>query len=592
MDFLKIGKLLQDFYAVPDYQRDYEWTNIQNSTLIDDVMSLVKGECDNHFIGAIVTIPYDKECGSIKSIDFEEYSIDEKSVKHVVDGQQRLTSCTVLIQAIIDSLNEETDIDSSYKENNMRMLQNIIAGSAFNDDSLPAPHLILNGNTGRCYNKEIIGIRKDDFDKKYKGAKRLSAALKLYKSEIKLNKTHLIEENLFRDNKAFYQALIKAIKDQIFFVEIACDESSDAFQVFDSLNGKGLDLTAADRIKNILLSWTPKNGMVKWDALVQEIGESHLSSFFLSLFFYKHKKRVPQNKLPDMFKSEYKNLAQNNYPAFWNELNHAAKMYGFLRKCEHFNANIISRLQDVHSLKQEQIYVLLFAAAMHYGEETINKQDFASFLDECISLIVRMHVSEKNMNKLDSIFSKWISAMCNDGAKLPDLTEKIHHEKITIVPDDTFESTFAQFTPTESKVEDFYLRHLEGYLRKQSNDRDLQQQGAYTVEHIIPQTLTELSDWYGDEQIEDDVISDFKSYIENIGNKALLYQDDNSAASNTNYESKKDVYRNGKKGQNNGTPEGTFKLIQELLKDYPDKFTHNEVKLRAQKLAAIAKKIW
>lgn len=592
MDFIKIGKLLQDFYAVPDYQRDYEWTNIQNSTLIDDVMALVRGDCENHFIGAIVTIPYDKECGSIKSIDFDEYSIDAKSVKHVVDGQQRLTSCTILIQAIIDSLKEETDIDNSYKENNSQMLKSIIAGSAFNEDSLPAPHLILNGNTGRCYNKDILNIRKDDFDKKYKGAKRLSAALKLFKSEIKLNKTHLIEDNLFKDNKAFYQALIKAVKDQIFFVEIACGESSDAFQVFDSLNGKGLDLTAADRIKNILLSWTPKNGMVKWDALVQEIGESHLSGFFLSLFFYKHKKRISQNKLPDTFKSEYKNLAQNNYPAFWNELNQSAKMYGRLRECKPFSSSVATRLQDIQSLKQEQIYVLLFAVATHYGEDFVNKQEFATFLDECISLIVRMHVCERNMNKLDSFFSKWITSMENENISLPELTEKMRHEKNTLVPDDTFESDFSKFAPTDSKVEEFYLRHLEGYLRKQENDRDLLQQGAYTVEHIIPQTLTDLADWYGDEQVDDDVANDFKSYIENIGNKALLYQDDNSAASNTNYLSKRDVYKNGKKDQHNGTPEGTFKLIQELLSDYPEKFTHNEVKLRAKKLAEIAVKIW
>lgn len=76
MDFFKIEKLFsQDFYAVPDYQRDYEWTNAQNSTLIDDIFYLMKdSSINNHFLGAIVTIPYDGTNAINKSIDFDEYS--------------------------------------------------------------------------------------------------------------------------------------------------------------------------------------------------------------------------------------------------------------------------------------------------------------------------------------------------------------------------------------------------------------------------------------------------------------------------------------------------------------------------------------
>lgn len=58
MDFLRIGKIFaQDYYAVPDYQRDYEWTNSQNATLIDDVIQLARdSHSTNHFFGAIVAL--------------------------------------------------------------------------------------------------------------------------------------------------------------------------------------------------------------------------------------------------------------------------------------------------------------------------------------------------------------------------------------------------------------------------------------------------------------------------------------------------------------------------------------------------------
>ena len=73
---------------------------------------------------------------------------------------------------------------------------------------------------------------------------------------------------------------------------------------------------------------------------------------------------------------------------------------------------------------------------------------------------------------------------------------------------------------------------------------------------------------------------------------ALLFGDDNSSAGNDNYDSKKKVYENGKKGQDQGTPVETFELIKELLTDYRDKFTHIEIESRAKKFADYAVQIW
>lgn len=113
------------------------------------------------------------------------------------------------------------------------------------------------------------------------------------------------------------------------------------------------------------------------------------------------------------------------------------------------------------------------------------------------------------------------------------------------------------------------------------------------MEHVIPQTLDDLTKWYGTEKIPEEIDADFKNLvIERLGNKVLLYGDDNSAASNNDYLSKKTVYSEGKKNQTQGTPAKTFKLIEELLEDYPNKFTHEEVDSRSEKMAKIALKIW
>lgn len=105
--------------------------------------------------------------------------------------------------------------------------------------------------------------------------------------------------------------------------------------------------------------------------------------------------------------------------------------------------------------------------------------------------------------------------------------------------------------------------------------------------------MDDLTEWYGKSSIPDEIEADFKdSVVERIGNKALLYGDDNSSASNNDYVSKINVYKNGKRGQSQGTPVGTFCLINELLTKYPNKFNHDEVNDRAKFLASYAVEIW
>lgn len=168
MDFLRIGKIFaQDYYAVPDYQRDYEWTNSQNATLIDDVIQLARdSHSTNHFFGAIVTIPYENGTGINKSIDFNDYGIDAKqNVKHVVDGQQRLTSFSVLIRVLRDLIVEDVTISQTFKDNvAQRQLDNILLGNDYLGIN-PAPRLILNGNTGACYNNEVLKISSNVYSK-------------------------------------------------------------------------------------------------------------------------------------------------------------------------------------------------------------------------------------------------------------------------------------------------------------------------------------------------------------------------------------------------------------------------------------------
>ncbi len=582
------------YYAIPDYQRDYEWGSAQNLTLFDDVISLIDSSDDTtHFIGAIVTIPFEPDSATNMSIDLNDFEIKTKDVNHIVDGQQRLTSISILLSALVDAIQSDTELDDDQKSKQQKKLKDILIGNNYNDNDEYAPKMILNQNTGFYYNAYILKTTNQKYSKIYRGSKRLQAAYELYSKEIKSNKDQFISQGFCKNANDFYKKLIDSVISKIVLVEIECDRSSNAFQVFDSLNGKGLDLTASDRIKNILLSWSPKGkGARKWDALVDGIGEEYLTSFFVSLFFATKGKRISKNKLPDEFKKDYKESATQSFDYFFNDISEKGKIYGVLRKARTEVHDIDEMINDLNQLKSDQSFVLLFATAMHYGLNALKTEEYSRFLKTLITLIVRMQICDKSTNRLDSIFSECINKINNQSASLDIVTNTLKDWTNKMIPDDEFKGGFSRFSTSDSKIAEYYLRKIEEYKRKTSGNRQIVSKGL-TVEHIIPQTLDDLSKWYGEEKIPKEIEVDFKNLvIERLGNKALLYGDDNSAASNNDYASKKNVYTQGKQNQKQGTPEKTFKLIEELLIDYPEKFTHEEVASRSEKMADIALEIW
>ncbi len=596
MEFKTIGEILgQKYYAIPDYQRDYEWTNAENQTLLDDIIALLLSGDERHFFGAIVTVPFDSETGTTKVVDFSEYSINENNVRHLVDGQQRLTSFSILCCALKDIIDEDSSIDAEDKTNYfLNKLGSILYGDKFKNKK-PAPRLVLNGDSGKCFNNKILKVTSDNPNMIYKGPKRLIQAYKLYYEGIKSAREESIKDKEVKNSEEFYVNLLDTITERIIFVDIKCDGAANAFQVFDSLNGKGLDLTAADRIKNIFISWKSNGkGAQKWNSFVEKVGEDYLVNFFISEFFFINEKRVPKNNLPNEFKNSYKDLAKKDFDSFTSRIETDGEYYGQLRKANTGDDELNKLLKDFGSIGQDQAYVLLFAAYKQFHDNGMKKSEYFEFARELFSLAVRMQVCEKSTNRLDAIFSNAIKKMKSGTSSLPLLTQYIKDEKVKNICDKEFEDAFVRFAPKDNRVSEVYVRYIENYYRKTNGDiKDRTPvESGLTVEHIIPEAC-DLTVWYGGEAIPIEVEVNFKDeYIQSIGNKMLLYGDDNSSANNNDYSYKTNVYKNGKRGQNQGTPEGTFAMVKDLLKTYPSKFNHQEVMSRAKTLAGVAKNLW
>lgn len=217
MNFLKLNKIFTgDYYAIPDYQRDYEWTSAQTSTLLDDIFSIMESTSNKmHFFGAIVTIPFEEENAVNKIINLNEYNISQPSVKHIVDGQQRLTTFALLMKALVDLITDDINLSSTDIESKKtaltQPLESMLYGRDFSTQTngLSAPQLLLNGKTGIAYNY-LLAL--DHFKptlqkptKKLKGPKRLLKAYESFKEEIKDKCDELVVEKNIQKIMIFIQ---------------------------------------------------------------------------------------------------------------------------------------------------------------------------------------------------------------------------------------------------------------------------------------------------------------------------------------------------------------------------------------------------
>ena len=272
-------------------------------------------------------------------------------------------------------------------------------GTNYKKDYAYAPRLILNGNTGKCYNHDILKISSVKGKNNLTGARRLLDAYNKYKREIINHQKSWLLDYPSKHKIDYFNKLIETLTEKITFVEIDCDAATNAFQVFDSLNGKGMDLTVADRIKNLLMSWSPPGkGNDNWNELVRVVGEENLTRFFIAYHFYNNKKRVSKNKLPDEFKKLYAESANKDFPFFFTNLLDAGELFGKLKSVNTKNAAVNSILKNFNTLQFDQPFNILFAVAWNFKNSIEDSADFAVFAKALLSLLVRMQVCEISMN--------------------------------------------------------------------------------------------------------------------------------------------------------------------------------------------------
>lgn len=492
-------------FIIPDYQREYDWDESEINELLEDLEDIKADE--NYFIGHMVFE------GKFTGNEFK-----------VVDGQQRITTLTIMLSVIrdlfyINSLNNLGDgINDKYifgkdVDNNPFVIL---------ENKMPYPIL-------QSYVQSIPG-KKDLTVKPIKsGEKKIMKAYDHFNTLFK-NKT---EQEL------------KDLRDKILNLEVifvAASDKVDAHSIFMTLNATGKDLTPIDLIKNQIFSLYPKQPHIDepndtWKKIIDNIDERGIK--FFNNYWSSRYKKISDSRL---FKEFYKNIIKAKVPVkdFIKQLLDDSLIY---RKITNPNE------ADWKGQNEYQIFFSINAITNIFGIEVSNamlislireyesKSISQAYLVKALNTIEKFHftnnaICSNRSSGLDQFYSKSSRELLNGKDRqskhividsiIQSLEGKLPKKEQFEVNFDTKLYFSSRFTK-QRKLVFYVLNKIE--FKKQNGNMKLHNM---SIEHIYPET-PKANVWKPLEE----------NHISNIGNLVLLDAGLNSKIGNVDYQQKK-----------------------------------------------------
>ncbi len=545
LDF--IGKSQEKQFVIPIYQRLYSWKKEQCKQLWDDIVKTGKNDkIEGHFIGSIVFVH-----DGIYTTNHNDLLI--------IDGQQRLTTITLLFIALRDHLNDEDEFLEKFSH---QKIQN--------------RYLINSDEKGDKKFKLFLSEPDRDtllslIDKDRKKPKELSLR---------------IEENfgLFKEwigkNTGKLETIFKGLE-KLMVVEISLEKGKDNPQlIFESMNSTGKDLTQTDLIRNyILMGLEPQEQKIfyekYWRAMEegfeQETRETQFNRFVRHYLTIKTREIPNINKVYEAFKCYQQERVIETETLLQDLQKYCGYFCNIVFKKE-ADKELNKALGFLVDLDMDVVYPLLLELYSDYSDGVLLKQDFIPIIALTESYICRRAVcgfGTNSLNKIFPIFTKNI----NKNQYLESIEKRfgLLTDNQRFPNDDEFKEELMRKDFYSFQKKKYFLERLENFDTKEPvNTKEC------NIEHIMPQTL--------DEKWKRDLGQDYKrihtQYLHTIGNLTLTGY--NPEYSNKSFQEKRDKEK--------GFKDSPLRLNQGL-KDL-ESFGEEEILNRTKDLATRALKIW
>lgn len=506
-DFLQAGettlnKLLNTSrqFIVPIFQRNYSWQKNQYEQLWFDILRASKfKEKQNHFIGSIVYIDMGTPAGRPQQL-------------LLIDGQQRLTTISILLCAIKDyvqKFNLETKLINLAKIKNQFL---------YNSDEIDEDRykLLLNVQDKETYIKLIDN------------------------TIFTVNKP---ATNIIKCYEFFYERIEDFIKqygqiDEIYagifklsLVSISLDKDSDNPQmIFESMNSTGKDLSQTDLLRNyLLMDLTPEKQTrlykTYWKSMEELFGEDIYKNdvnkfdYFIRDFLTLKSDTGYICKINNVYENFKRYYLDNNCEKFvvLKDLFTYAKYYACIDLLQEKDDELKLYWQEFKKLDSHVVYPFLLKLYDDYSCQILIKEDFKKILQVVISYLWRRAICEIPTNSLSKTFATLYQAVDKD--------DYVN----SVIKAFVFKSSYKRF-PSDYEVREklqtkdiyhfrlrkYLLEALENYYHKEPIDLNT---ANYTIEHIMPQNIEHNLSWQ--QMLGEDWQEVHSLYLHSLGNLTI-----------------------------------------------------------------------
>lgn len=582
---------LQQFFSVsneqfliPAYQRRYAWGVKQQRELFDDLRLLPAG--DTHLLGTVLFLS-----------DTHKPGVNQLEL---VDGQQRVTTITVLMQVLARRFAREEDADTAQELSKLLRCKGL--------DRKEQPKLQL----GDLDHADYMRVMQDG---------DLSEVENEFLRAAHANFCNWVDALSLEQVHEFVHKLLNSAS----IIRLDVGAAKDAYKLFETINNRGLRLKPTDIIKNFLLghaSSLPAGTLDKvkedWRKLIIALDSLDSDAFFRQWLAGKLHRKVTQTKLVAEFKFYYLRHVKEaermtefvsasikgdeddeedtedvaitgeeeeaieaspkvKLTSFAKALRQSAELYARLLWRETPSSKVNRHIANLWRIKAFQAFTWLLDM---FGREHLDERTHIRLLRALEAFMMRRHICEKRSNELETIFAS-LTGLANEGYEKAVFAILREHTP----EDEEFESSFASFPFVPAVIERarYALEMFEYQAIEHKNEYYLADPDELELEHIIPKaadkasTKKEFGDWPS--YLGDGWKVKHTKMLHRIGNMTLLADELNVVASNNPFKAKCVEYA-----------KSNIQLTQELASLPNFKFKH--VEDRSKRFAEQAVVLW
>lgn len=499
-------------YFIPSYQRPYAWTTDQTSELFDDLYDFFKTESDEgYFLGSIVLIKK-----------------DDQPIAEVIDGQQRLTTITILLSTIASRIQGDDQ-----KE----LMAYIVEPGKKYEGIQAKPRLTLRERDRNFFEKHVQGLQFDSL----LDLGEHSLANESQKN-IQQNSKYLLErlEVKFENDAAKLDKFVQFILGRCFLIAVSTPSQQSAFRVFSVMNSRGLDLQPTDIIKADFIGQIANLQQVeyndRWEDLEVELGRSGFNDLFAYVRMIYAKDKAKKALLEE-FRTHVLPRMHPLEALITDTLEPYGEALHIIREANYRAEKDAQKVNDyLRWLNRIDNSDWVPPAIMFLAQKKDDPEYVLWFFERMERLAAFMHVCAYNVNWRIDRYTEVIEALesehdLENPVQAVELTDEEKKLMLELLNGEIYTLT--------ARRRNYLILRLDSFISDGGATYDA---SILTIEHVLPQTVDSASEWakvWPNKEKRD-------YWVHRLGNLVPLNMRRNPSASNYDFDIKKDKYFKGK----------------------------------------------